>query len=191
MAGKYYVLDCAKGTVVKEIPCGEPILGAPVVVGERVYFATFGSKVYSLKADGTIAWTWDFVEEVLKFPGNRWSGEEWLKHKQGRVTWRDQFLCTQDLAAQGDLIVLPVSGSALVLRDLGTRAEVQVQPIPSLNGLSTPRFSERVWPKMERSFSNGTGGTMPGGWRSSSCKARKPRPTPCRTPRQRSSFRAC
>jgi outer membrane protein assembly factor BamB len=139
MAGKYYVLDCAKGTVVKEIPCGEPILGAPVVVGERVYFATFGSKVYSLKPDGTIVWTWDFVEEVLKFSGNRWSGEEWLKHKQGRVTWRDQFLCTQDLAAQGDLIVLPVSGSALVLRDLGARAEVQMRkPIPSLNGSEYP-----------------------------------------------------
>ena len=125
--------------MVKEILCGEPILGAPVVVGQRVYFATLGSKVYSLQADGTVAWTWDFVEEVLKFPGNRWSGEQWLKHKQGRVTWRDQFLCTQDLAAQGDLVVLPVSGSALVLRDLGTRAEVQVRkPIPSLNGSEYP-----------------------------------------------------
>lgn len=138
-AGKYYVLDAAKGTVVKEIPCGEPILSAPVVVGERVYFATLGSKVHSLKADGAIVWTWDFVAEVLKFSGNRWSGEEWLKHKQGRATWRDQFLCTQDLAAQGDLVVLPVAGAAVVLRDLGTRAEVQVQKaIPSLNGSEYP-----------------------------------------------------
>ncbi len=139
MAGKYYVLDAAKGTVVKEIPCGEPILSAPVVVGERVYFATLGSKVYSLKADGAIVWMWDFVTEVLKFPGNRWSGEEWLKHKQGRVTWREQFLCTQDLAAQGDLIVLPVAGAAVVLRDLGARAEVQMRKtIPSLNGSEYP-----------------------------------------------------
>lgn len=139
MAGRYYVLDCASGAVVKEITCGEPILSAPVVVGDRVYFATLGSKVYSLKADGTISWTWDFVQEVLKFTGNRYSGEQWLKHKQGRVTWRDQFCCTQDLAANGDLVVLPVGGSAVVLRDLGTRAEVQVRkPMPPLNGSENP-----------------------------------------------------
>jgi outer membrane protein assembly factor BamB len=139
MAGRYYVLDCDKGTVVREIPCGEPILSTPVVVGDRVYFATLGSKIYSLKADGTISWTWDFVQEVLQFPGNRWSGQQWLQYKQGRVTWRDQFCCTQDLAAHGDLIVLPVAGLAVVLRDLGTRAEVQVRkPIPSLNGSENP-----------------------------------------------------
>jgi outer membrane protein assembly factor BamB len=139
MAGRYYVLDCANGAVAKEIACGEPILGAPVVVKDRVYFATLGSKVYSLRTDGTVSWTWDFVQEVLKFSGNRWSGEEWLKHKQGRVTWRDQFCCTQDLAVHGDLVVVPVGGSAVVLRDLGTRAEVQVRkPMPPLNGSENP-----------------------------------------------------
>jgi len=139
MAGRYYVLDSAKGTVVREIPCGEPILSAPVVVGERAYFVTLGSKVYSLQADGTIAWTWDFVTAVLQFSGNRWSGAEWLRHKQGRVTWRDQFLCTQDLAAHGDLVVLPIGGSTVVLRDLGTRAEVQMhRPIPAYVGSESP-----------------------------------------------------
>jgi len=139
MAGKYYVLDCAQGSLVKEIACREPIWSTPVVANERAYFATLGSKVYCLKANGDIVWTWDFVEEVLKFPGNRWSGSQWLEQKQRRVTWRDQFLCTQDIAVHNDLIVVPVGGSALVLRDLGTRAEVQVRkPIPPLNGSENP-----------------------------------------------------
>jgi outer membrane protein assembly factor BamB len=139
MGGRYYVLDCANGTVVKEIPCGEPILSAPVVGKERVYFATLGSRVYALQPDGTIAWTWDFVAEVLKFPGDRWSGEQWLQHKQGRVTWRDQFCTTQDLAVHGDLVVVPVSGSAMILRDLGARPEVQIQkPISAYVGSENP-----------------------------------------------------
>jgi outer membrane protein assembly factor BamB len=139
MAGKYYVLDCANGAVVKEIACGEPIFSTPVVVNERVYFATLGSKVYALKADGSISWTWDFVREVLGFSGDRWSGAQWLEQKQRRVTWRDQFCCTQDIAAHNDLVVLPVAGSAVVLRDLGTRAELQVQkPIPAYLGSENP-----------------------------------------------------
>jgi len=107
MGGRYYVLDRANGALVREIVCGEPIWSAPVAVNDRVYFATLGSKVYCLKPDGAIAWTWDFVPEVLKFTGDRWSGEQWLGHKKGRVTWRDQFLCTQDIAAYNDLIVVP------------------------------------------------------------------------------------
>ena len=139
MAGRYYVLDCADGAVVKEIACGEPILSAPVVAEDRVYFATLGSQVHCMKADGTACWTWDFVREVLQFPGDRWSGEQWLEHKQGRVTWRDQFCCTQDIAVHGDLVVLPVGGSALVLRDLGTRAQVQIsKPIPPYSGSENP-----------------------------------------------------
>jgi len=104
-----------------------------------VYFATLGSQVYCMKADGTTCWTWDFVREVLKFAGNRWSGEQWLEHKQGRVTWRDQFCCMQDIAVHGDLVILPVGGSAVVLRDLGTRAEVQIsKPIPPYVGSENP-----------------------------------------------------
>ena len=38
MSGSYYVLRAADGTVAKEIRCGEPILGSPIVAGERVYF---------------------------------------------------------------------------------------------------------------------------------------------------------
>ncbi|MBM3334676.1 PQQ-binding-like beta-propeller repeat protein, partial [Candidatus Sumerlaeota bacterium] len=88
-AGRYYVLDCASGNVVKEIACGEPILSTPVVGSDRVYFATLGSQVYSLRFDGTVCWVWDYVKERLKFSGDRWSGQQWLEHKKGRATWRD------------------------------------------------------------------------------------------------------
>ena len=72
-AGYFYVLNRDSGAVVKEIDCREPIFSAPAVSGERVYFATLGARVYALEPDGNVAWTWDFVKEVVKFDGNRWN----------------------------------------------------------------------------------------------------------------------
>lgn len=85
MAGSYYVLDKASGNIVKEIACGEPIFSTPVVANGRVYFATLGSQIYALEPDGTICWVWDFVKKILGFNGNRWSGEDWYKHKSAMV----------------------------------------------------------------------------------------------------------
>lgn len=100
-AGYYYVLDAATGRLVRKIDCGEPIFSAPVVHAGRVYFATLGSRVYALTPAGKTCWTWNFVRRVLDFRGDRWSGGDWLRHKQGRVTWRDQFCCPIDIAAYG------------------------------------------------------------------------------------------
>lgn len=139
MAGSYYVLDKISGDVVKKIECGEPIFSAPVVVGGRVYFATLGSQVYALEPDGTICWTWDFVKEILEFDGDRWSGEAWCKHKGGKVTWRDQFCCSIDIAAFGKKIVVPVAGSLVCLSDRGNRAELLSMPVvPTYAGSEKP-----------------------------------------------------
>lgn len=139
MAGTYYVLDRISGEVVRTIECGEPIFSAPVVVDDRVYFTTLGSRVYALDPDGTIRWTWDFVKEVLKFDGDRWSGQEWCKHKGGKVTWRDQFCCAIDIAADGKTIVVPVAGSLVCLRDRGERAELVASPgVPAYAGSEKP-----------------------------------------------------
>ncbi len=139
MAGSYYVLDKASGDVVKEITCGEPILSTPVVFNGRVYFATLGSQVYALKPDGTICWVWDFVKEILKFDGNRWSGEEWYKHKAKRVTWRDQFCCSSNLAASGSMLVVPAGGSAVCLQDKGSNVGIKgMATVPSYAGSEKP-----------------------------------------------------
>jgi hypothetical protein len=87
-AGYYYVLDRDSGAVVSEIDCQEPIFSAPAAGQTRVYFATLGAKVYAVEPDGKLAWTWDFVKEVVKFDGNRWSGEDWLKDRKGASTGR-------------------------------------------------------------------------------------------------------
>jgi outer membrane protein assembly factor BamB len=139
MAGSYYVLDTATGDVAKQITCGEPIFSTPVVANDQVYFATLGSKVYALEPDGTIRWIWDFVKEVLGFAGDRWSGQEWCKHKKGRVTWRDQFCCSQDLAMYGKILVVPAGGSAVCLEDIGDRAEVRgMGLVPAYAGSEPP-----------------------------------------------------
>jgi outer membrane protein assembly factor BamB len=139
MAGGYYVLDTAGGTVVKEIVCGEPILSAPVVSEGRVYFATLGSRVYALEPDGTLCWTWDYVRERLGFSGDRWSGEAWSRFKRGRVTWKDQFCCSQDLAARGKMVVVPAGGETIWLEDTGAAARLAgVGLVPNCAGTESP-----------------------------------------------------
>jgi len=140
MAGSYYVLNAASGTVVKEIACGEPIFTAPVVANDRVYFATLGSKVYALEDDGTVCWVWDYVREIMNFAGDRWSGEGWCKQKEGkRVTWRDHFFCSQDLAVFDGLLVVPAGGATICLEDLGSRAELrEMAQVPSYAGSERP-----------------------------------------------------
>jgi outer membrane protein assembly factor BamB len=139
MTGIYYVLDATKGTVVKEIYCEEPIFSAPVVANNRVYFATLGSKVYAIEPDGRVCWTWDFVKEILGFSGDRWSGQQWAKYKQGRVTWRDQFCCSRDIAAYDKLLVIPAGGSAICLEDVGEKAMPRaISLVPKYAGSEPP-----------------------------------------------------
>jgi outer membrane protein assembly factor BamB len=139
MGGCYYVLEAASGKLIREIPCGEPIFSTPVVSGGRVYFITLGSRLHALKPDGTVCWTWDLVKEQMKFAGDRWSAADWLAHKKGRATWRDQFCCAGDMAAAGDLLVVPAGGQIFWIRDAGHQAEVRVTgEIPACAGKERP-----------------------------------------------------
>ncbi|MHB1034037.1 MAG: PQQ-binding-like beta-propeller repeat protein [Pirellulales bacterium] len=122
MAGHYYVLDTATGSVIRDIDCGEPIFSSQLVLNDRVYFATLGSRVYALTPQGEVVWTWDFVRERLGFTGNRWSGAEWFAQK-GQVGWREQFCCTRDIAMHGKMLVLPAGGQIVWLEDTGKKAE--------------------------------------------------------------------
>jgi outer membrane protein assembly factor BamB len=138
-AGVYYVLDAANGNVVKEIVCGEPIFSTPVVGNGRVYFATLGSQIYALEPDGKVCWKWDFVREIMGFTGNRWSGEDWCRHKKGRVTWRDQFCCSGNIAMYGKMLVVPAGGSAVCLEDMGGKPALHgMALVPSYAGSEKP-----------------------------------------------------
>ncbi len=139
MAGWYHVLDAASGRAIREIPCGEAIFSTPVVHRGRVYFATLGGRVYALQPDGQVCWTWDFAKRVLKFPGDRWSGGDWLSYKKGRVTWRDQFCCPIDMAADGARLIVPCGGRIVALRDVRDHAELDcLADIPEFAGNEYP-----------------------------------------------------
>ena len=138
-AGHYYVLDRETGRTVKQIDCGDPIFSAPVVVDQRAYFATLGSQVYAVEADGTVAWKWDFVKEVIGFDGDRWSGEEWYQFRDGRVNWQDHFCCSRNLAAFGKTIVIPSGGRTVFLEDAGAAPRLRaVAEIPEYVGQEYP-----------------------------------------------------
>tara|TARA_R110002111_G_scaffold227346_1_gene288842 strand:+ start:95146 stop:97827 length:2682 start_codon:yes stop_codon:yes gene_type:complete len=138
-AGYYYVLDVNTGVVVKEIDCREPIFSAPVVNGNRVYFATLGAQVYAVEPAGEVVWTWDFVKEVVQFNGNRWSGADWLAHRKDRVTWRDHFVCSRDICLAGDTIVIPAGGRTVFLDDAGKTARLRaVGEVPNYAGSEYP-----------------------------------------------------
>lgn len=139
MAGFYYVLNRETGEVIKEIDCGEPIFSAPAAGGERVYFATLGAKIYALETDGEIAWTWDFVREVVGFEGNRWKGEDWVAFRGDRVNWKDHFVCSRDISAYGDVIVMPAGGRTVFVEDKGEGPELRaIGEIPSYAGKEYP-----------------------------------------------------
>ncbi len=139
MSGFYYVLDRADGKVIAEIDCRDPIFSAPVVSGDRVYFVTLGAQVFAVEPNGAVAWKWDFVKEVIGFEGNRWSGEEWHKYKQGRVTWRDHFCCSRNLSVYNKMVVVPAGGRTVFLQDDGQQAKLRtVAEIPKQNGNEYP-----------------------------------------------------
>ena len=138
-AGYYYVLDRDSGALVKEIDCREPIFSAPAVGADRVYFATLGAQVYAVEPDGEVVWTWDFVKDVVKFDGNRWSGADWLKHRQDRVTWRDHFVCSRDICLVNKTVVIPAGGRTVFLDDAGDKPWLRsVGEIPSYAGKEYP-----------------------------------------------------
>lgn len=139
MAGYYYVLDRDSGAVVKEIDCGEPIFASPVVGDDRVYFATLGAQVYAIGSDGEVAWTWDFVKEVVGFEGDRWKGEDWLAFRGDRVTWRDHFVCSRDICLVGNTVVMPAGGRTVFLEDTGESPKLRtVGEIPDYVGKEFP-----------------------------------------------------
>jgi outer membrane protein assembly factor BamB len=138
-SGYYYVIDRKLGKLVKEIDCGEPIFSAPAVGADRVYFATLGAQVYSVEPNGEIAWTWDFVKEVIEFNGDRWSGEDWLAHRKDRVTWKDHFVCSRDICLVGKTVVMPAGGRTIFLDDKGQTAKLRaVGEIPRYAGSEYP-----------------------------------------------------
>ncbi len=130
MTGSYYVLDAASGKVAQEITCNEPIFSTPIAANGRLYFSTLGSQIYALEPNGTVCWKWDFVKEVMGFTGNRWSGQDWYKHKGGRVTPNEQFCCSRNLAMYGKTLVIPTGGYVVWLEDLGKEAELRATQTP-------------------------------------------------------------
>jgi outer membrane protein assembly factor BamB len=156
-AGYYYVLDRATGAVVAEIDVHEPIFSTPVVGKDRVYFATLGAQVYAITNGGEVKWKWDFVKEVVGFSGNRWSGEEWagfcekrmlatLKpgakptSSDGRVTWKDHFVCSRDICLiKGGTVVVPAGGRTLFIEDTGDAPKLKATgEIPDWSGSEYP-----------------------------------------------------
>lgn len=139
MSGWYCVLDRETGKIIREIDCRDPIFSAPAVSQGRVYFATLGSQVYAVEPDGEVAWTWDFVKEVVGFNGDRWSGEEWHKHKEGRVNWKDHFCCSRNISVHKKTVVIPAGGRTVFLEDEGDSARLRlVGEIPSFHGREYP-----------------------------------------------------
>ncbi|QDU98053.1 outer membrane protein assembly factor BamB family protein [Lignipirellula cremea] len=139
MAGFYYVLDRKTGQVVQRIDTQDPIFSTPVVGADRVYFATLGAQVYAVDFAGKLAWSWDFVKEVIGFEGNRWSGEQWHAFKKGRVTWKDHFCCSRNLALHEKTLVIPAGGRVVFLDDAGDHPTLRVVgEIPNQNGSEYP-----------------------------------------------------
>ena len=137
--GFYYVLNRSSGAVTRELDLHEPVFSAPAVGQDRVYVATLGARVIALTPEGEQVWDWDFVRSVVGFEGNRWSGEDWLKSRGDRVTWKDHFVCSRDLCLVGRTVVLPAGGRTVFLEDRGAEpALISAAAIPEYAGSEYP-----------------------------------------------------
>lgn len=58
-AGRFHVLEAARGKVVSSIDVGWPITGSPTWANDSVYFQDLGGVVYCLDAGGKERWRWD------------------------------------------------------------------------------------------------------------------------------------
>lgn len=138
-AGYYYVLGRDDGRVVRRLDLLEPVFSAPAASNGRVYVATLGAQLFALESDGTVAWKWDFVKEVIDFHGNRWSGADWLAHRGDRVTWRDHFVCSRDICLADGVVVMPAGGRTVFVEDAGDSARLRsVGEIPKYAGSEYP-----------------------------------------------------
>lgn len=139
MAGIHYVLNRRDGQLLREIDCREPIISSPITDGQRVYVATVGARIFALEKDGTQIWDWDFVKQVIGFEGDRWKGEDWLKARPDRVTWRDHFVCSRELCLLDKTLVIPAGGRTVFLDDVGDHAQLRVAgEIPQYDGNEYP-----------------------------------------------------
>ena len=138
-AGFYYVLERSTGKVINRLDLGEPIFSAPAAGNGRVYVATLGARVFALSAKGEVQWEWDFVREVVGFKGNRWLGADWVKFRGDRVTWKDHFVCSRDIALIGKTVVMPAGGRTVFLEDAGAKPNLRkVAVIPQFAGSEFP-----------------------------------------------------
>ncbi|MBN2507229.1 MAG: PQQ-binding-like beta-propeller repeat protein [Verrucomicrobia bacterium] len=138
-AGHCYVFNRHTGAVVRELDCREPVFSAVAAGSDRVYAATLGARVVAMEPRGEVVWTWDFVREVVKFDGNRWSGADWLASRRDRVTWRDHFVCSRDICLVGRTVVMPAGGRTVFLEDAGTHPRLRaVGEVPEYAGKEYP-----------------------------------------------------
>jgi outer membrane protein assembly factor BamB len=122
-----------------------------------VYVATLGAQVLAMTFEGKQLWKWDFVKEVVGFDGNRWSGESWAAFcekrmlatlkpgtkptsSDGRVTWKDHFVCSRDICLiKNNIVVIPAGGRTLFLEDTGTAPKLKATgEIPEWSGKEFP-----------------------------------------------------
>jgi outer membrane protein assembly factor BamB len=126
MVGLYYVINKETGVLVKEIPCGEPIFGAPAVANNRVYFATLGARLYALEFNGEICWELEVTEVIDNQTLNQWVKDRW--EGSGRLANRRNgelmFWCPKSVAVKGEMVVVSAGVIVLWVKDKGSFGEV-------------------------------------------------------------------
>ena len=76
---------------------------------------------------------------MIGFDGDRWKGDDWLKFRGDRVTWKDHFVCSRDICLLGKTVVMPAGGRTIFLEDGGDAPRLRaVGEIPEYAGKEYP-----------------------------------------------------
>jgi len=67
-AGNFHVLDARDGALIKTVRVGAPIVSAPVLANDRIYFQAVDAVLRCLDLDGKECWQWDHYARYQEPP---------------------------------------------------------------------------------------------------------------------------
>jgi hypothetical protein len=138
-AGYYYVLDRNTGKwSARSIAKGADLLG-PRRRGCIASISPRSAPGLCRSSRRQIAWTWDFVKEVVNSTATAGAAKTGRKEREGRVDWKDHFVCSRDICLVGKTVVIPAGGRTVFLDDAGTQPKLRaVGVIPAYDGREYP-----------------------------------------------------
>ena len=120
-AGNFHILDAKDGKVIKSLRLGSPIVSAPTLANENIYFQALDAVVRCLDLDGNEKWNWDHYKRYQE-PPEVTKKEEPARGHPG--SYDRPHYGGGEVAVAGTQVVTNIGWDLLCLEDKGKAAEL-------------------------------------------------------------------